>query len=126
MQQFAGYIQVDTFHVNGRLTLGENIADYGGVLTGYDALERALQRDGRPGLIDGYTPEQRYFLAYAQSWRDHTRDASLRTRVMVDPHAPERWRANGPLSNTPAFARAFGCKPGDPMVRPPERVPQIW
>ena len=124
--QFAGYIQVDTFHVNGRLTLGENIADYGGVLTGYDALERALQRDGRPGLIDGYTPEQRYFLAYAQSWRDHTRDASLRTRVMVDPHAPERWRANGPLSNTPAFARAFGCKPGDPMVRPPERVPQIW
>src|SRR5436190_3308376 len=126
VQQFAGYIQVDTFHVNGRLTLGENIADYGGVLTGYDALERALQRDGRPGLIDGYTPEQRYFLAYAQSWRDHTRDASLRTRVMVDPHAPERWRANGPLSNTPAFARAFGCKPGDPMVRPPERVPQIW
>src|SRR5439155_989694 len=126
VQQFAGYIQVDTFHVNGRLTLGENIADYGGVLTGYDALERALQRDGRPGLIDGYTPEQRYFLAYAQSWRDHTRDASLRTRVMVDPHAPERWRANGPLSNTPAFARAFGCKPGDLMVRPPERVPQIW
>ena len=126
VQQFAGYVQVDTFHVNSRLTLGENIADYGGVLTGYDALERALQRDGRPGLIDGYTPEQRYFLAYAQSWRGHTRDASLRTRVMVDPHAPERWRTNGPVSNAPAFARAFGCKPGDPMVRPPERVPQIW
>ncbi len=126
VQQFAGYTQVDTFHVNGRLTLGENIADYGGVLTGYDALERALQRDGRPGLIDGYTPEQRYFLAYAQSWRGHTRDASLRTRVMVDPHAPERWRTNGPVSNTPAFARAFGCKAGDPMVRSPERVPQIW
>src|SRR6266540_4304232 len=126
VQQFAGYTQVDTFHVNGRLTLGENIADYGGVLTGYDALERALQRDGRPGLIDGYTPEQRYFLAYAQSWRGHTRDASLRTRVMVDPHAPERWRTNGPVSNTPAFARAFGCKAGDPRVRSPERVPQIW
>src|SRR6266550_6727858 len=126
VDQFKGYLQVDTFHVNGKLTLGENIADYGGILTAFDALQRALQRDGRPGLIDGYTPEQRYFLAYAQSWRDHTRDASLRTRVMVDPHAPERWRANGPLSNTPAFARAFGCKPGDPMVRPPERVPQIW
>jgi len=126
VDQFNGYLQVDTFHVNGKLTLGENIADYGGILTAFDALQRALQRDGRPGLIDGYTPEQRYFLAYAQSWRDHTRDASLRTRLTVDPHAPEQWRVNGPLSNSAAFARAFGCKPGDPMVRPAERVPQIW
>jgi putative endopeptidase len=125
-QQFDHYIQVDTFHVNGRLTLGENIADYGGILTGYDALERALGRAGRPKRIDGYTPEQRYFLAYAQSWRVQTRDAEMRTRVTVDPHAPERWRVNGPLSDIPAFARAFGCKPGDPMVRPPEVVPQIW
>src|SRR5438309_1046072 len=126
VEQFNGFVQVDTFHVNGKLTLGENIADYGGVLVGLDALERALQRDGRPGLVDGYTPEQRYFLAYAQSWRGHTRDASLRTRLTVDPHAPERWRTNGPLSNSAAFARAFRCKSGDPMVRPPERVPQIW
>ena len=126
VEQFNGFVQVDTFHVNGKLTLGENIADYGGVLVGLDALERALQRDGRPGLIDGYTPEQRYFLAYAQSWRGHTRDASRRTRLTVDPHAPERWRTNGPLSNSAAFARAFRCKSGDPMVRPPERVPQIW
>ena len=126
VQQFNGYVQVDTFHVNGRLTLGENIADYGGILTGYDALQRALVRDGRPKLIDGYTPEQRFFLGYAQSWRSQTRDAALRTRVTVDPHAPERWRVNGPLSDSPAFARAFGCKPGDPMVRPPDVVPQIW
>jgi putative endopeptidase len=126
VQQFNGYIQVDTFHVNGELTLGENIADYGGVLTGYDALERALQRDGRPGPIDGYTPEQRFFLGYAQSWRVHNRDARLRTRVTVDPHAPERWRVNGPLSNSAAFAKAFGCKPGDAMVRPPADVPPIW
>jgi predicted metalloendopeptidase len=126
VEQFNGYIQVDTLHVNGRLTLGENIADYGGVLTGYDALELALQRDGRPGLLDGYTPEQRYFLGYAQSWRVHNRDARLRTRVTVDPHAPERWRVNGPLSNVPAFATAFGCKAGDPMVRPPGLVPHIW
>jgi predicted metalloendopeptidase len=125
-RQFDGYIQVDTFHVNGHLTLGENIADYGGILTGYDALERALQRDGRPGLVDGYTPEQRFFLGYAQSWRVHNRDARLRTRVTVDPHAPERWRVNGPLSNSAAFAQAFGCKAGDPMVRPPDLVPQIW
>ncbi len=126
VRQFDSYIQVDTFHVNGQLTLGENIADYGGILTGYDALERALQRDGRPGLIDGYTPEQRFFLGYAQSWRVHNRDARLRTRVTVDPHAPERWRVNGPLSNSAAFAQAFGCKAGDPMVRAAALVPQIW
>ncbi len=126
VKQFTAYVQVDTLHVNGRLTLGENIADYGGVLTGYDALERALARDRKPGPIDGYTPEQRYFLSYAQSWRVHVRPEQLRTRVTVDPHAPERWRVNAPLSNTPAFARAFGCKSGDVMVRPQEAVPQIW
>ena len=126
VEQFDAYLQVDTFHVNGRLTEGENIADYGGLLTGYDALERALERDGRPGLIDGYTPEQRFFLAYAQSWRAHDRPEILRTRVTVDPHAPETWRNNGPLSNMPSFAQAFGCKAGDPMVRAADSVPHIW
>ncbi|HVX41802.1 MAG TPA: M13 family metallopeptidase [Gemmatimonadaceae bacterium] len=126
VDQFDGYVQVDTFHVNGKLTLGENIADYGGLLTAYDALQRALQRNGRPGLIDGFTPEQRFFIAYAQSWRMNTRPEALRNRVTVDPHAPEHWRVDGPLSNIPAFARAFGCKPGDPMVRPAALVPRIW
>jgi len=126
VDQFNGYIQVDTFHVNGALTLGENIADYGGVLTAFDALQRALARNGRPGLIDGFTPEQRFFLGYAQSWRGQSRPEQLRTRVTTDPHAPDRWRANGPLSNFPEFAKAFGCKPGDPMVRPPAQVPRIW
>lgn len=125
-KQYDGYIQVDTFHVNGHLTLGENIADYGGALTGYDALERALARDGRPGPIDGFTPEQRYFLAFAQSFREHERPEMLRTRVTVDPHSPGRWRVNGPLSDMAAFAKAFDCKPGDPMVRPRSEVPQIW
>ena len=124
--QFSGYLQVDTAHGNGKLTEGENIADYGGLLTGYDALERALARDGRPGLIDGFTPEQRYFIAYAQSWRTHTRDATLRTWIKTNPHAPDYWRANGPLANDPDFAKAFGCKAGDPMVRAPELVPHIW
>ena len=124
--QFSGYLQVDTAHGNGKLTEGEDIADLGGVLTGYDALERALARDGRPGLIEGFTPEQRYFIAYAQSWRTHTRDATLRTWIKTNPHAPDYWRANGPLANDPDFAKAFGCKPGDPMVRAPELVPHIW
>ncbi len=126
VNQFNGFVAVDTLHVNGRLTLGENIADFGGVVTAYDALQRALARNGRPGLIEGYTPEQRYFLGYAQSWREHTRPEQLRTRVTTDPHAPARWRANAPLMNSDAFAKAFGCKPGDPMVRPPELVPHIW
>ena len=126
VQQFNGYIQVDTFHTNGKLTEGENIADFGGLLIGYDALERALQRDGRPGPVEGYTPEQRFFLGYAQSWRVHNRPERLRTRVTVDTHAPEFWRVNGPLSNIPAFAQAFGCKAGDPMVRGRDSIPQIW
>ena len=126
VRQYNGYVQVDTFHVNGRLTLGENIADYGGALVGYDALQRALERRGRPGPIDGFTPEQRYFLSFAQSFRQHNRPESLRTRVTTDPHSPEEWRVNGPLSNMPQFAQAFGCKPGDAMVRPPESVPHIW
>jgi len=126
VRQYDGYIQVDTFHVNGKLTEGENIADFGGLLIGYDALERALQRDGRPGLIEGYTPEQRYFLAFAQSFRVHERPEQLRTRVTVDEHSPDIWRVNGPVSNSPAFAQAFGCKAGDPMVRTRDSVPQIW
>jgi putative endopeptidase len=112
--------------VNGQLTLGENIADYGGALTGYDALEAALERDGRPGLIDGYTPEQRFFISWAQSFRAHSRPERERLLVKVDPHSPDRWRVNGPLSDMEAFAKAFGCKPGDPMVRPRALVPKIW
>jgi putative endopeptidase len=126
VSQYDGYIQVDTFHVNGALTEGENIADNGGLLTGYDALERALERDGRPGLIEGFTPEQRFFIGFAQSFRGHERDESLRTRVTTDPHSPDRWRVNGPVSNSVAFAKAFGCKDGDPMVRPRAEVPDIW
>jgi putative endopeptidase len=126
VKQFDGYFQIDTVHVNGKLTLGENIADYGGVLTGYDALERALEQHGRPGLIDGYTPEQRFFLGYAQSWRSNTRPEEMRSRVTTDPHAPEHWRVDGPLSNDPEFAKAFGCTPGDPMVRPADSVAHIW
>jgi putative endopeptidase len=126
VQQYNGYVQVDSLHVNGRLTLGENIADFGGVLTGYDALEAALARNGRPGLIDGLTPEQRFFVAFAQSWRANDRPASLRARVTTDPHSPDRWRTIGPLSDDPDFAKTFGCKPGDPMVRPADVVPRIW
>jgi putative endopeptidase len=126
VQQFNGYVQVDTVHVNGALTLGENLADYGGLQIAYDALEKALDRSGKRETIDGFTPEQRFFIGYAQSWREHSRPERLRSRVSTDPHAPAEWRTNGPVSNMSQFAKAFGCKPGDPMVRSPEQVPTIW
>ncbi|MEP6905189.1 MAG: M13 family metallopeptidase, partial [Gemmatimonadales bacterium] len=126
VNQFDSYVQVDTAHVNGKLTLGENLADFGGLVTAYDALERALDRIGTREIIDGYTPEQRFFIAYAQSWRQHTRPEQLRSRVMTDPHAPAEWRTNGPVSNMPQFAAAFRCNTGDPMVRPTELIPHIW
>jgi putative endopeptidase len=124
--QFNGYVQVDTLHVNGALTLGENIADFGGLLIAYDALEKALDRSGKRETIDGFTPEQRFFIADAQSWRSHTRPEQLRARVTTDPHAPAEWRTNGPMSNMNQFAKAFACKAGDAMVRSSDVVPTIW
>jgi putative endopeptidase len=96
------------------------------MLIAYDALEKALDRSGKRETIDGFTPEQRFFLGYAQSWREHSRPEQLRSRIKTDPHAPAEWRANGPLSNMPQFAKAFGCKPGDPMVRSSDVIPNIW
>ena len=107
---------LDSLHVNGKLTLGENLADVVGVSVAYDALEKALA--GKPRtMIDGFTPEQRFFLAYAQARRANARDEALRLQIQTDPHSPGQFRVNGPLSNMPEFARTFGCKDGDPMVR---------
>jgi len=125
-KQFDGYVAVDSLHVNGKLTLGENIADLGGVLIAYGAYRRSLQGKPDPALIDGLTGSQRFFLAWAQIWRAKTRPEFTRLLVNVDPHAPPEFRTIGPLSNIPAFAEAFGCKPGDPMVRPEGERAQIW
>ena len=124
--QFAGYVAVDTLHVNGRLTLGENLADLNGLRIAYAALERSLTGRARPPLIDGFTPEQRFFLGWAQVWRAKYRDEYARLLVAVDPHAPPRWRVNGPLSNMTEFRQAFGCTTDDPMVRPDSLRPVIW
>jgi len=123
--QFDAYTILDSAHVNGKLTLGENIADFGGLTIAYAALEKALEGKPRP-LVDGFTPEQRFFLAWAQVWRNNTRPEAARMRLTVDPHSPGLWRTNGPLSNMPEFAKAWGCKAGDPMVRPPELQAVIW
>ena len=124
-RMYSDYTVLDSLHVNGKLTLGENIADIGGVSIAYHAMLRALQGKERV-LIDGFTPEQRFFLAYAQARRAVYRDPQLRLMIQTDPHSPGEFRVNGPLSNMPEFAAAFGCKEGDPMVRPAGSRADIW
>ncbi|HEX2210594.1 MAG TPA: M13 family metallopeptidase [Longimicrobium sp.] len=116
VEQYNAYVAVDSLHVNGELTLGENIGDLGGLIVAYAGLQRALGNGPRTP-VDGFTPEQRFFLSFAQAWRGLTRDEAMRVQVQTDPHSPRRFRAMGPVSNMPEFAQAFGCQPTDPMVR---------
>ena len=126
--QFDAYEAVEGARVNGRLTLGENIADLGGLAIALDALQAAVAdgiADG--GTIDGFTPEQRFFVAYAAGWRNNLSEEYVRVMVASDPHAPPRFRVNGSLSNLPAFAAAFGIAAGSaPMARAPEDRVRIW
>jgi putative endopeptidase len=126
VEQFNTYTVVDTAsHVNGRLTLGENIADLGGLTVAYFAMEKALA--GKPRTkIDGFTPEQRFFLGWAQIWRGLQRPEAELQRLKTDSHSPGKWRVNGPLSNMPEFREAFGCKEGDAEVRPAAQRARIW
>ncbi len=125
VEQFNEIVAVDDLHINGALTQGENIADLGGLFVAYSAMEDATQ--GKPrALVGGFTPEQRFFIAYAQSWRETQRPESIRNQVTTDPHSPDKWRVNAPLSNFPEFAKAFGCKAGDPMVRAENLRTRIW
>jgi putative endopeptidase len=127
VDQFNGYTVVDSnTHVNGKLTEGENIADLGGLKIAYLAMEKSLKEKGRPGLIDGFTPEQRFFLGWAQVWREETRPEMQRTLVNTNEHSPAKWRVDGPFSNMPEFKAAWGCKDGDPMVRPDSLRAHIW
>ena len=103
-------------HVNGRLTLGENIADLGGLTIAYYAYQKSLEGKLRPAPIDGYTAEQRFFIAFAQGWRAKLRPEVLRTIAQSDPHSPSFWRVNGVVVNMPEFQAAFGCKDGSPMA----------
>jgi putative endopeptidase len=124
-KQFDSYIGVDTMHVNGKLTLGENIGDLGGLKIAYAAYMNSLHGK-MPPKIDGFTGPQRFFLSWAQVWRQLQRPEALRRQLLTDPHAPGMWRVNGPLSNLPEFAAAFSCKAGDAMVRPDSLRAQIW
>jgi putative endopeptidase len=125
ISQFNAYVVEPGLHVNGELTQGENIADLGGVKIAYAALEKALA--GKPRTkIGGFTPEQRFFLSFATVWRENNRPESLRLQVNTDPHSPPRFRADGPLSNLPEFARAFNVPEGAFMRRPEAERVVIW
>ena len=124
-EQFDSYTVIDTVHVNGKLTLGENLADLGGMAVAYAAMQKAYAQQPRT-RIGGYTPEQRFFLGWARVWRNLQTDSDLRTQIQTDPHSPAQWRINGPVSNLKEFHDAWGCKPGDAMVRPENLRVRIW
>ncbi len=128
VKQFDDYVSIDGIHVKGKLTLGENIADLGGLTVSYDALQKALADAGRSPdeKIDGYTEDQRFYLNWATVWRRNFNPEELKVRLNTDPHAPANFRAIGAPSNMPAFATAFQCKAGDAMVRPDDKRVVIW
>ncbi|HXR52015.1 MAG TPA: M13 family metallopeptidase, partial [Steroidobacteraceae bacterium] len=115
VKQYSGYEPIPGEKVNGNLTLGENIADLGGLNIAYDAMQRATKDQPDP-KVDGLTRDQRFFLGYAAAWRDQVRPEALRVQLASDPHSPGAIRANGTPSNVPAFAAAFSCKAGEPMA----------
>ncbi len=125
IKQFDDFIAVDSLHVNGALTLGENIADLGGLTVSYYALQKALEGNSN-NPVDGFTPEQRFFLSYAQAWRNNSRPEDIRTQVLTDPHSPGYFRAIGPVANMNEFREAFDCKEWDVMVRTGEDQITIW
>jgi endothelin-converting enzyme/putative endopeptidase len=126
VDEYSSLTAVDDLHVNGRLTLGENTADNGGLLLAFMAyMERAKKEHiDLTAKRDGFTPPQRFYIAYAQNWCDNVRPESTRSQVLQDPHSPYPLRVNPVLVNQPGFAPAFGCKPGAPMA--PVKSCRVW
>ena len=124
-KQYDAFTPLDSVHVNGKLTMGENLADLGGLTIAYQAFEKTPQAKAQ-AKIDGFTPEQRFFLGYAQIWRTNTRPEYIRQQVQTDPHSPAQFRTNGPLMNMPEFYKAFGCQDGNQMMRAQADRSKIW
>ncbi|MGZ5846426.1 MAG: M13 family metallopeptidase [Ramlibacter sp.] len=125
VEQYNAYSPVPGYHVNGELTLGENIADNSGLAAAYKAYKLSL--NGKPApVIGGLTGDQRFFMGYAQAWRGKSRDEAMIVRIKSDPHSPDQFRANGAVRNQDDFYRVFGVKPGDKLYLPPGRRVRIW
>jgi len=137
LEQFSGRVSklaeqydkievLDSVFINGKFTSGENIGDLGGLLGAYDGLQKFFAENGRPNNIDGFSPEQRFFMSWATVWRTKSRDEALRNQIQTDPHSPGRYRATQPLLNIDAFYEAFHIKEGDDMYMAPENRVRIW
>jgi len=125
INQYSGYTVLDNLHVNGALTQGENLADNGGMAIAYEAFKRTPQGKSNT-KIDGFTPDQRFFLSLAQLWRMKISDEATRLSISSNPHSPPMYRTNGPMSNMPSFYDAFNVKPGDKMYRPDSARVKVW
>jgi endothelin-converting enzyme/putative endopeptidase len=126
VNEYGGFTAVDDVKVNGKLTLGENTADNGGLVLAYMAyLERAKANHvDLSAKIDGFTSPQRFYIGFAQNWCENARPEQVRNQVLTDPHSPDHFRANGAIVNQPGFAAAFSCKKGTPMV--PTDSCRVW
>jgi putative endopeptidase len=123
--QYNGFVILDTLHVNGKLTLGENLADLGGLNVAYAAFKKTKEGHSHK-KIGGFTPDQRFFLSWAQVWRSSQRPEAAAQRILTDPHSPEQYRANAPVTNIDAWYTAFNVKPGDKMYKKPEDRIKVW
>lgn len=125
VNQYNGFTVLDTLHVNGKLTLGENLADLGGLNIAYEAFKKTKQGQST-AKIDGFTADQRFFLSWAQVWRGAQRPEAAAQRILTDPHSPEIYRTNAPLTNIDAWYKAFNIQPGDKMYKKPENRTKVW
>jgi endothelin-converting enzyme/putative endopeptidase len=124
--QFDTYEPIPGVHIKGKLTLGENLADLAGLETAYAAYRRYVSRHGEPPVIDGYTGDQRFFIAYAQAWQGKRREGALRQQLLSNPHSPEEYRVNGIVRNFDPWYNAFNGQPGDKLYLPPEERVHVW
>jgi endothelin-converting enzyme/putative endopeptidase len=125
-KQYDQFEPIPGTKVNGKLTMGENIGDLGGLEMAYAAYRRHVAQHGEPAVLDGFTGDQRFFLSYGQAWRSKLREDALRERLLSDPHSPPEQRANGVVRNVDAWYRAFDVKPGDKLYLPPQERVSIW
>jgi putative endopeptidase len=125
-KQFDAYEPIPGVHIKGQLTLGENLADLGGLEAAYAAYHRYVARHGEPPVIDGYTGDQRFFIAYAQSWQGKRREGAQRAALLSDPHSPDAYRVNGIVRNFDPWYAAFGVKPDEALYLPPDQRVHVW
>ncbi len=126
VKQFDGYEPIPGTHIKGQLTLGENLGDLGGLEAAYAAYRRYVSRHGEPRVIDGFTGDQRFFIAYAQSWQGKEREGALRAQLLSDPHSPDAYRVNGIVRNVDPWYAAFGVKPGEKLYLAPSERVHVW